>query len=82
VKRFDGCEECARFWDKFTASTYRVVGLKGRVEIAILAHDRVAERLLLSQLRGAEQEKLDDKSALERHKAEAHGTRAIGAEGG
>jgi hypothetical protein len=81
VKRFDGCEECARLWDKFASSTYRVVRLKSRVRIAVLAHDQEAERLLLSQLRGAEQEKLDDKSVLERHEAEAHGTRAISAEG-
>ena len=75
VRRVEECEECTRLWDKFITRTYRVVQLKGRVQFAILARDQERERLLVSQLRQAEQAKMDGQIVLERHEVEAHGIR-------
>jgi hypothetical protein len=74
VKPFEGCEECGRLWNKFAVSVHQVVLLKGRLQIAILAHDQEREQLLLPQLRGAEQERQDNQIGLERHGVEAHKT--------
>ena len=76
MKRFRGCDECSRLWDEFAATMYRVLRLRGKLEVAVLDRDQKREDLLAPQLRVAEQDNIYAGIAMERHEGEAHGVSA------
>jgi hypothetical protein len=67
------CEECLRLWNAHAAATHNFFRLRSKDHIADLTHDQDQRLELIPQLRDAEQQRTHSRSALNRHKAEAHG---------